>query len=58
MIAHLLVAEGFVLPEEIAETPINELVDRRFGDFLWQDKSLCDQQMRDHVIDVQRFDEA
>ena len=25
MIAHLLVAEGFVLPEEIAETPINEL---------------------------------
>ena len=25
MIAHLLVAEGFVLPEEIAETPIEEL---------------------------------
>jgi N utilization substance protein A len=25
VIAHLLVAEGFVLPEEIAETPINEL---------------------------------
>ena len=25
VIAHLLVAEGFVLPEEIAETPVNEL---------------------------------
>ena len=35
-----------------------QLLDRRLGDFLGKDKAFGDEKMRNHIIDVQRLDEA